>query len=232
MRARVVGIAVGIALAAGCASAPSAPAPGRAGVAGSVRLVPHAAAPADAAPDAYADRRLRDVRLVDYSAPGFTVVYVDGASAPGGDAELAVEDGLAGPRLAPRLAALGAGGTLRIANRAGRAVVLSAPAIGRVARLADGSSAAIRVDRAGPIEIHLLGSDESATVFAAPGPWTRADASGRFALSDLPPGPATLRAWHPRLPPAALEIELRADAVADAALEIGVGRDGGEHGSH
>src|SRR5262249_46045936 len=60
-------------------------APGRATLWGYVRLVPregvHPAAPGGGA---YADPRLRDAALVDYSRPGFAVVYLDAGASGGG----------------------------------------------------------------------------------------------------------------------------------------------------
>jgi hypothetical protein len=224
---------VGVWLAA-CASetAAPAPAPGTASVAGTVRLVPREGLPARPANDAYGDRRLRDVQLVDYSKPGTSVVYLDLGARPGGHADLAVEDSLAGARLEPRFAVVGTGGEVAVANRTRDEVVVSVPALAQVERIAPGATLLVRADRPGQLEIYRLGADEPARVWVSPGPWVRPDASGRFALNGLAPGRVTLRAWHPRLPSAAHDVELRAGETATVNFEIGVGRGDGAHGSH
>jgi hypothetical protein len=232
--AAIVATAAAVALLS-CATAPAAPVPdaGTAAIAGTVKLVPREGAPhSGGAGGAYGDRRLRDVQLVDYSKPGASVVYLDLGQRPGGRAELAAVDSLAGARLEPKFAAVGAGGEVIVANQTRGEVVVSVPAVDRVERVAAGASLALRADRAGPLEIFLLGAAEPARVWAAPGPWTRPDASGRFALTGLAPGRATLRAWHPRLPSASAEVDLRAGETATVNFEIGVGRGESAHDSH
>ena len=236
MRARIA-IAIGwIALGwlAACASDPAspAPAPGTANVVGTVRLVPREGVATHSGSDAYGDRRLRDVQLVDYSKPGASVVYLDLGARPGGRADLAVEDALAGARIEPRFAVVGAGGEVAVRNRTRAEVVVSVPALAQLQRVAPGASLLVRADRPGPLEIFRLGADEPARVWVSPGPWARPDASGRFALTGLTPGRVTLRAWHPRLPSAAADVELRAGETATVDFEIGVGRGDSAHDSH
>lgn len=231
MRARAAIIAAATWLLA-CAPQLSVPAPGTAGIAGTVRLVPHEGVPSHQDGGAYGDRRLHDVRLVDYSKPDSCVVYLDGAGRPGGLAQLAVEQSLSSVRLAPRLAVVGVAGEVVVENRARRAVVVSLPAVERVERIEAGAELRLRVERAGPLEVFLLGADEPARVWVSPGPWVRPDASGRFALTDLPPGYFTLLAWHPRLPSAAAEVDLRPGETAVVNFEIGVGRGESVHESH
>lgn len=230
MSLRLVMTAFAIGLVA-CASVPAVqPVPGRAAVAGTVQLVPHDGAPAHSGGGSYGDRRLRDVRFVDYSTPGFTVVYLDAGERPGGTEQLSVEAGMAGVALHPSTGAVGVGGEVVIANRSEREVVVSVPALARVFRIDAGDRITLPAEQAGPLDVFLIGSDEHATVWASPGPWTRVDAAGRFALSDLPPGHFTLRAWRPRFPSASVDVHLRPDEVTNVALEIGVGR--GEGASH
>jgi hypothetical protein len=205
---------------------------GTAAVVGTVRLVPHEGVPAHPRSDAYGDRRLRDVQLFDYSKPGSSVVYLDLGARPGGSAQVAAIESLAGARLDPRFAVVGAGGDVAVANRTGAEIVVSVPALGRVERIAPGGSLPLRADRAGPLEIFLLGSEDPARVWVSPGPWVQPDASGHFALTGLAPGRATLRAWHPRLPSASAEVDLRAGETASVNFEIGVGRGEGVHESH
>jgi hypothetical protein len=173
---------------------------------------------------------MRDVRLVDYSTPGFIVVYLDTAERPGGSEQLEVQAGLSGLRLHPSTAAVGVGGEVVIHNRADRGVVLSVPSLSRVERVEAGGRIVLAADQAGPLEVFLIGSQEHATVWASPGPWARVDAAGRFTLPDLPPGDFTLRAWRPRFPTTSRDVHLEADQVTEVALEIGVGR--GEGASH
>jgi len=231
------GIAIAVAwIAAGwfaaCAPGLAAPAPGTANVAGTVRLVPHDGLPAHPESDAYGDRRLRGAQLVDYSKPGTSVVYLDLGTRPGGRAALAVEESLAGARLEPRFAVVGAGGEVAIENRTREEVVVSLPALAQVERIAPGTTLSVRADRPGPLEIYRLGADEPARVWVSPGPWVRPDSNGRFALTGLAPGRVTLRAWHPRLPSAAAAVELRAGQTATVNFEIGVGRGDSAHDSH
>jgi hypothetical protein len=170
--------------------------------------------------------------MFDYSKPEASVVFLDTGSHPGGRVELTAEDSISGARLGPKLAVVGAGGEVVIANRAANDVVVSVPAAARVERIAAGSQWVVRADRPGQLEIFLLGAEEPARVWVSPGPWVRPDARGRFALSGLAPGRATLRAWHPRLPSATAEVDLRAGETAVVNFEIGVGRGEGVHESH
>jgi hypothetical protein len=218
-------VCVAAALAA-CASAPAA-APGRAAAWGYVRLVPHEGMPAASGGSAsYGDRRLADVALVDYSRPGFAVVYAeDGAPAPAGaPVRLAIRDGALGPQLAPAHAALSAGGALEVANQSSAARLVSCPAAGLVRRLDPGASLTIPVSAPGEWPVYLLdAAGEPARVFAAPGRWTVASDAGRFELADLPPGRHRLVAWHPRFPPAAASVELAAGSAVRVDLELQVG---------
>jgi hypothetical protein len=217
-----------------CATPPAAPAADVAAVSGRVQLVPRDGAPRGCGSGAYGDRRLRDVRMVDYSKPEASVVYLDTGTRPGGRVELAAEDSIAGPRLAPKFAAVGAGGEVVITNRSRAEIIVSVPSVERVERIAAGAQWVVRAERAGPLEIFVLGTEEPARVWASPGPWTRPDASGRYALTGLMPGRFALHAWHPRLPSAAAEVDLRPGETAVVNFEIGVGRSvsGSEHESH
>ncbi|MGH7336333.1 MAG: carboxypeptidase-like regulatory domain-containing protein, partial [Myxococcota bacterium] len=172
------------------------------------------------------------VRMFDYSKPEASVVFLDTGGRPGGRVELTAEDAIAGARLNPRFAAVGAGGEVVIANRTRGQIVVSVPAAQSVERIPAGAEGVVRAERAGQLEIFLLGADEPARVWVSPGPWVRPDASGHFALSGLAPGRATLRAWHPRLPSASAEVDLRPGETAVVNFEIGVGRSGGVHESH
>jgi hypothetical protein len=215
-----------------CAAPPAPPAPGTSAIAGTVRLGPHEGVPSYSHGGAYGDRRLHDVEYVDYSKPGTSVVYLDLGAQPGGRTELAVAESLAGARLEPRIAVVGAGGEVVVANRTSAEIVVSVPAAERVESIAAGAQWSVRADRAGPLEIFLLGAEEPARVWVSPGPWVRPDANGHFAITGLAPGHVNVRAWHPRLPSAAAEVDLRSGETATVNFEIGVGRGEGSHESH
>jgi hypothetical protein len=221
--AATLAVVCGVALVACAASAPT-PRTGFAAVTGTLELVPREGVPSHHASGAYGDRRLRDVTWFDYSKPDSAVVYLDLGTRPGGHVALAVETTRTGVRLAPRFAAVGAGGVIEVANRSERVAMLSIPGLDRVERIEPGHEVTLDVERAGPLELFLLGAEEPSVVWAAPGPWTRPAADGRYVLTDLHPGPATLHAWHPRLPGTAVPVELRADEVAQRDLQLGVGR--------
>lgn len=211
-----------------CAATPAAPvpAPGRSGAWGYVTLVPREGVkPGGHGAASYGDRRLRDVRFVDYSAPGFAVVYVPAASAPAGVARIQIVTTRVATRLEPSHAAVGARGTLVVENTSAQTHVVSYPAAQRVVRLAPGESVELPVPRAGEQSVFLLDvPDGASTVFAAPGPFARVATSGRYELTDLAPGARELRAWHPRFPQAARRVELAPDVTRRVDLEIGVGR--------
>lgn len=216
-----------------CAGAPELSEPGRSGVWGYVRLVPHeGVAPQDTAgaSSGYGDRRYADVELVDYSKPGFAVVYLD--DAPGGaewtgrpaPLALALEGGAGGLRFEPAQAAVAVDGRILVTNRSGDARVVSCPEAGLLRLLADGEAVAIPVDRAG--ELELFAPDRPgarARLFAAPGPFAVVSAAGRYDLVDVKPGARTLRVWHSRFPPAERRVELAPGSVARVDLELGVG---------
>jgi hypothetical protein len=211
-----------------CAGAPELSVPGRSGVWGYVRLVPHEGiAPHDTAgaSSGYGDRRYADAELVDYSKPGFAVVYLDGEpSGAGAPVSVALRGGAAGLHFEPEGAVVAVGGRIVLENRSGEAHVVSCPAAGVLRRLDDGESLAIPAERAGELELFAPdGPDARARVFAAPGPFTAVSEAGRYALVDVEPGARTLHAWHSRFPPAARRVELAPGAVARVDLELGVG---------
>ncbi len=212
------------ALALACAGAPHAE-PGTALVFGSVRLVPKAGA--EVAPAAYGDRRLRDVKRVDYQQPGFSVVFADGAgSGAAGPANLALEAPAGRVRFAPAFAATDLAHGVTITNASGEARIVSAPSAGFVQSLAPGESAHIAPPDAGELELHVLGASVApAVVFVAPGAFAQVGADGGYELRGLAPGAAEIRAWHPRLPVSvAQRVELAAGQALRLDLEIGVDR--------
>jgi hypothetical protein len=214
-------------LALACAGPPQAPAPGTSQAWGQLRLVPRdGVAPARPGNASYGDRRLRDVEFVDYSRPGFAVVYVEEASPPGGELELAIRESRLGTRVEPAIGAIGASGRLVVRNESRIAHVISYPAAGAVLSLGPGERVELRVPRAGEQGLFLLDASAAATIFAAPGPYVVVSSTGRFSLSDLTPGRRELRVWHPRFPPTVRSVELAPDARVQVDLELGVGRGG------
>lgn len=211
-----------------CASAPSAPTPGRATLFGDLKLVPRDGVHMPASNDgAYGDRRLRDVELVDYQRPGFAVVWLDGAPAPGTGARLTIRANEFETRLEPAWAALASGGTVTLVNASPEAHTVSCPSLGLVQRLAPGDELALRVAEVGAHGLFLLDQPQiEGGVFAAPGPFAVPTQTGRFELRDVAPGAARVHAWHPRFPPVERSVDVAADQTLRIDLEMGVGRGG------
>jgi len=218
------------ALLLGCASTP-APSAGRAAAWGYVRLVPRegVAAITSGGGHSYGDREIADAEFVDYSKPGFAVVYADGAAPAAGRARVAIHAGVSAPGFEPPYAALGVGGSITVANESDAPHVVSCPGARLVRPLAPGESLEIRTDRPGEWEVFLLdAAGAEARVFAAPGPFEVVSSAGRFALADLAPGPTRIHAWHPRFPAAAVAVDLAAGQSTRVDLELRVDRREGE----
>jgi hypothetical protein len=221
-------------LAFACAAPPEASAPGTSEAWGMVRLVPReGVAPGKPGAAAYGDRRLRDVEFVDYTRPGFAVVYVEQATAPGGEVALAIRGSRVGIRLEPAHVAVGASGRVSLRNDSAESHVVSYPAAGIIRPLAAGESTTFEVPRAGEQGLFVLDEpDAGATLFAAPGSFGVASAAGRYRVTGLAPGAQELRVWHPRFPPAVRAVVLAPGASVEVDFEIGVGRSGGAHAHH
>jgi hypothetical protein len=196
---------------------------------GYVKLVPRDGVNVPRGSGAYGDRRLSNAELVDYSRPGFVVVYVDTPSPPShSKLSLSIQEGPIRPRLEPSRAAFAAGGTVRVENQSQTSRVISCPAAGLLQALPVGEFAEFRLTDPGEYEVFLLDTPGSSSMlFAAPGPFVVVPDSGRFALVDLPPGPGQLHTWHPRFPPTSHAIDLAVGELLRVDLEIGVGRDEG-----
>lgn len=211
------------ALQLACASTSPAPSADRAAVWGYVRLVPRdGVAAITGGAQAYGDREVADAVLVDYSKPGFAVVYADGPPPPAAGARLAIRDGVTSAVFEPANAALGAGAAITVVNESGTPHVLSCPNARLVRRLAPGDSVEIATDRPGEWPLFLLDAGTDAHVFAAPGPFQVVSSAGRFALADLPPGPLRLHAWHPRFPSGAVAAELAGGVSQRLDIELRV----------
>lgn len=209
-------------LALACAGPPETLASDRSGAWGYVHLVPRAGVSPAGAGAAYGDRRLRDAELVDYSRPGFAVVYGPGP-APGGSATVVIRGGGSEPRLDPPYAAIGANGSIRVENASPDPHVLSLPAVDVIRRIAPGEAAEIPIAQAGEQPVFLLDvSRARATVFVAPGPFAIVADSGRFEIAGLVPGPGRVNVWHPRFPPGERTLELPPGRVVRVDFELGV----------
>ena len=228
LRARRAAISavLGAALSACATGAPPDPPAGSATAWGFVRLVPREGveprAPGPSSP--YADPALRDVELVDYTRPGFAVVYLEGTPSPGGSASFQIRDGPLRPYLEPEHAAVGVGGTLRVRNASAGAHLLSLPDLDLVRRLEPGEALEIELPEAGEQALFLLDAPaELGRLFVAPGRFAVASEGGRFELRELPPGHLRLHAWHPRFPPSSRDLELVPGRAVRVDLELGVG---------
>lgn len=224
---------VAAALLLACAGVPEAPAPGTSQAWGELRLVPReGVTPGGHGGGSYGDRRLRDVEFVDYSSPGFAVVYTEDERPPEGRLDVSIRSSRVGTRFEPTHGAVGASGRIVVRNQTADVHLVSYPAAGVVRTLGAGEQLELGLPRAGEQDLFLLDSPQTrVTVFASPGPFAVVSPTGRFRLSDLSPGLHEVRAWHPRFPPAVRSLELAPDESVRVDFEIGVGRgEGAEPG--
>lgn len=207
-----------------CAGAPPT-APDESSAWGYVRIVPREGVEAGSAAGGYGDRRLKNVAFVDYSRPGFVVVYADAGTATSGAVELALREGVSGPRFEPALAAVGLGGTIELRNETSAPQILSAREAGRIETLAPGARVRLPAGEPGENGFFLLSASRAeARVFVSPGPFAVASESGRYDLVGVGPGRHRLVAWHPRFPSTAHWVELAAGAATRVDIELGVDR--------
>lgn len=231
MRLRPVPAWIGLcaSLALACASSTLELAPGRSGLTGSVRLVPHEGVDPGGGGGGYGDRRLRDVRLVDYDKPGFTVVYVEGGetnASSQGVSRLEIRESATGLFFEPGHAAVRVGGPVTITNHTDRQQIVSLPGAATVRKLAPGATTRIELIAPGPHRVFLLEDTRAESiVFAAPGPFSVTSSRGDFEMTGLEPGPARVHVWHPRFPPAEADVVLKPDATRRVVIEVGVGRE-------
>jgi hypothetical protein len=213
-------------IAIACAGPPGAPEPDRSGVWGYVQLVPREGVHPSSS-GSYGDRRVQGAELVDYSRPGFVVVYLaDAVSSAPSTATLRIVDGRVGPKIEPETLAVRAGDVVDIENTSGATHLLSVPRDGVIRRVAPRDHLRVEVDDPGRHDFFLVdGGAAASVVFAAPGPMTVVDGAGRFELVDVSPGHHVLHAWHPRFPPAEQPVDLPRGANARVDVSIGVGRD-------
>ena len=208
--------------AIGCASSPEGPAPGKATLWGHLRILPHEGVdPGKNLSGPYGNPRLRDVTFVDYTRPGFAVVYLEGESAPADTLRLDIERSRLGVRLSPANGAVGLGGRVVLRNNSGEPRLVSWPGAGFLQRLAPGEEVSIEANRSGDHAVFILDSpDVSASLFVAPGPFAVVGQDGRWELDGVNPGVKKLHAWHPRFPPSAREVDAPADETIEVNLEL------------
>jgi hypothetical protein len=213
--------ATAVVLLSACLSSPDPPRPGHGTIWGTVSLVPRAGVTRGA----YAGRTQRRVRLVDYSHPGFAVVYVEGLEPEARrERQLRLRSTRVGVGFEPADLVLTTGETLHIRNDTDEPQLVSIPALGVARTLAPGAAESLAVDVSGELEVFLLGARERrALLFAAPGRWARTTPDGRWELRDLPPGRHTLVTWRHRFPETRRAVEVGADLARRLDLEISVG---------
>ncbi len=191
------------------------------------RLVPREGVPAMHRGAGYDDPRYRDAELLDYSKPGFSVVYVDSAPAPILAKRVTIRTTRFGARLEPARLAIGAGSHVSIRNDTADAHVVSAPWLDLVRKLAPGASLSLEIAEAGPHALFLLGSDEAEVlVFAAPGRFVVPAPGGGWQMRGVDAGTAHVHAWHPRFAPVSRRVEVVAGRTSPVDLALGVGRSG------
>jgi hypothetical protein len=217
-------LAATLATAAGCATPPPAD-PEAATAWGYVRLVPKVADAPTAG--AYGSRRVADTQRDDYSHTTYAVVFAPGQrEATGPPARFAIRNDASGLAIHPRFGASTRTRGALVVNETDEPRIVSVPSAGWMRRLEPGASAQIDGLASGETAVHLLGHEPARNVsllWVAEGAFTEVDASGRYVLRSLEPGPQLLRAWHPRMPPTSgIEVELVRGAVERADLDVTV----------
>ena len=217
-------IAIGtLLLVLACASAPPGSKSGTGTLWGTLHLVPRdGVKPSTGGTSSYDDPRYRHARPVDYSRPGFAVVFVDSPEAPARQLAMAIRETPLGPRLHPRHGALGSGAQLRLTNETTSDIVVSIPQAELLEKLAAGTSLERVLDAPGPQSISLLDTDVEAIVFVSPGRFAVVDAEGGWTLPNLPPGPRQVFTWHPRFPGTTVDVDVPRDRVERVEIDIGV----------
>ena len=204
-----------------CATAPPTPAPGKGVLFGRLELV--ARAPTRP-PAGYDDPRLAAARRVDYSRPGFSVVYAPGRAATDpAPVTLRVRSGPAGLRMHPAQAATSEGSRLRIANGTDRSLLVSSPSLSLFREIAAQEALDVGPMPGGEHRIYVGGGEAEVLLFAAPGSFVVPSVDGRWQLRDLEPGAARVRAWHSRLPPAEKSVTVVEGQATRVDLQVGVG---------
>jgi hypothetical protein len=222
---RLIAAALLCAGAVHCASAPPTPEPGRSAAWGYVELVRREGVPVPGA-GSYGDRRVGQAELVDYSRPGFVVVYLgEGEAAAPTEHSVRVVDGRVRTHLEPAFLAVRTGDKLTVENQSKSPRLLSSPIAGLLRRLAPGQTLTVELPEPGEYELFVLdGVGASSVIFVAPGPMAVANESGRYAIEDAAPGRHALHTWHPRFPPSSTWVDLAPGEARRVDIQLGVGR--------
>ena len=204
----------------GCSSVPEAPIQGKGTLWGSFTLAPpDGYTPPGAGGGSYGDPRLRGVVSVDYEKPGFSVVYLEDRQPPVSRCALTIRETPTGPRIEPSHGAFAAGGTIDIVNHSGAKQIISIPELGELRPLDPGARWERSVEASGELSLHLLGkSPAHAQLFVSPGPFSICAPDGRWTLANQEPGPARLRSWNVRYPPAMRDVEILPGSVLEIPL--------------
>lgn len=208
---------VWLALFVGCASANP---PAR--LTGTLELIPPVGAPVAANGGSYGSHRYRDATPVDYSRPGFAVVYLEDGEPPSDLARFSIRESAAGVRLRPRYGVAGLSGVIEISNETKGPQVVSCPEASVLESVEPGAS--IRIVPVGPgrHSLYLPASPVGASIaFVSPGPFDRVSSLGRWALPGTPAGRWTLKTWHPRFPSFERVVEVDGDGETTVDLKIG-----------
>lgn len=166
---------------------------------------------------------------VDYGSLRDIVVWVEPAG--GSSVARAAANGevvlTAQPVRTPPVVLVSVGGALSVENRGSLTEEVYSVAEGLAVNLgaiAPGEKRQVTLERPGVFE--LLSSTRAAplaTIFVTPSPWAMVSAAGKTLLfNDLPPGAATVHAWHLRLPAESAKISLPAGGGARLQLRVGV----------
>ncbi len=172
----------------------------------------------------YEDRRLKDVEFVDYSKPGFVVIYLEHVSPPENDAVSVIfRETRFGSRFDSKYGVVGIGGKIIIENADKVGHTFSCPQIGFLKYLDSGSKAEINPKRSGELRFHVIDSiDKEALIFVSPGQYAISSDVGRWELKNITPGQHRLNAWHPRFPPVSSFIEIKKNSKLRNDIVIGV----------
>lgn len=226
MIARHIFVLVSVVGAAACVSPgmPPSPAAGKGTLWGHVRLVPREGVRlTGTGTGSYGDRRYRDVVPVDYSRPGFAVVYLEAFTAAEETVRLEIKDTPFGVQFRTKYAAVGTNGRIVLRNSDEKSHAVSCPTVDVLRRIGPGEELELPASSPGELPIFLPDvPGTEALVFISPGPHAVVSESGWWNLRDLEPGRGRLHAWHPRFPPAVREVEVIANLVQRLDLELRV----------
>lgn len=176
----------------------------------------------------YGSRRYKFVERIDYSQLCDFVVYIDQA-APVGEGEQ-VQAAMTVQRDAsfdPHVLPIAVGTTVRWPNED--------EIFHNVFSMSDAKEfnlglynkekvPAVTFDKVGRVDVFCaIHTKMHCIILVLPNPYfARADAKGRFTISNVPPGTYKLRAWHERLPSQVKEVVVPAEGEVKIDFELGL----------